>query len=687
VSVCAACSQENPDIARFCLHCGAALGTVDHREERRVVSVLFVDIVGFTSKSEQLDPEDVRSFLTPYYERVRAEIEHHGGRIEKFVGDAVLGIFGAPVAHGDDAERAVRTALAIRDTLREMNEADRELDLQVRLAVNTGEAIVDLDARPEQGETMVVGDVVNTASRLQAAAPVNGVLVGRETYAATRASIAYAPAPPVVAKGKAVPVEVWLALSAAVPAGARTLSEAPLVGRERDLGLLARLWEQVCDERRPHLVTVIGPAGIGKSRLAEEFARFVDSRGGRSLRGRSVPYGESSAYGAFAQHVKQVAGIFDSDEVEVAVEKLALAISGGSGELRESLALLLGFQIGPDVDREGLFFAARQFVENIARDRPTLLVFEDIHWADSSLLDLIEVLSARTQDVPLLFVTLARPELFANRPAWGGGLVSATALSLEALGDREARQLAAHLLSGRAEEEYAERLAVAAEGNPLFIEELAAVVAERSGQDADALPTTIRSILAARLDALEPDERLVLLDAAVAGKIFWRGVLERFQQSAGLSGLLGALEERGLIRREAVSRIQGDEQYTFKHDLLRQVAYSTVPRARRRERHAAVARFLEETTTETGESAATLAFHWREAGDNERALPYFLAAAEYAGRGWAKERAVALYNEASGLLPSDDERRRDINRKRAVALQALYHIPDAARLAGRAEDV
>ena len=295
------------------------------------MSVLFVDIVGFTSKSEQLDPEDVRSFLTPYYERVRAEIEHHGGRIEKFVGDAVLGIFGAPVAHGDDAERAVRTALAIRDTLREMNEEDRELDLQVRLAVNTGEAIVDLDARPEQGETMVVGDVVNTASRLQAAAPVNGVLVGRETHAATRASIAYAPAPPVVAKGKAAPIEVWLALSAAAPVGARALSEAPFVGRERDLDLLARLWEQVCDERRPHLVTVIGPAGIGKSRLAEEFAPFVASRGGRPLRGRSAPYGESSAYGAFAQHVKQVAGIFDSDEAAVAHEKL-LAVFAGPDE-------------------------------------------------------------------------------------------------------------------------------------------------------------------------------------------------------------------------------------------------------------------------------------------------------------------------------------------------------------------
>jgi predicted ATPase len=556
----------------------------------------------------------------------------------------------------------------------------------VRLAVNTGEAIVDLDARPEAGDTMIVGDVVNTASRLQAAAPTNGILVGTETYAATRLTIAYAAAAPVVAKGKAAPVEVWLALSAAAPAGERTLSDAPLVGRERELALLMRLWEQVADERRPHLVTVIGPAGIGKSRLAEEFARLVAAQSGRALRGRSLPYGDSSAYGAFAQHVKQVAGIFDNDEAPVAMEKLNATLGEDASELSEPLALLLGFPTETSIDREGLFFAARQFVEDVGRERPTMFVFEDIHWADASLLDLIEVLSARTQDAPVLFVALARPELFGERPAWGGGLVSATALSLEPLAERDAEQLAACLLAGRAAETSSTRLAAAAEGNPLFIEELAAVVAERSAPDVDALPTTIRSILAARLDALEPDERAVLLDAAVVGKIFWRGVLERLQKRAdGLSELLGSLEERGFIRREAVSRIQGDQQYTFKHGLMRAVSYATVPRAQRRERHAEVATFLEETTTETGESAATLAFHWREAGDNDRALSHFLTAAEHAGRGWAKERAVALYNDAFRLLPEEDERRRDVARKRAVAFQALYHVPDAASLARRVE--
>ncbi len=234
--------------------------------------------------------------------------------------------------------------------------------------------------------------------------------------------------------------------------------------------------------------------------------------------------------------------------------------------------------------------------------------------------------------------------------------------------------------------EYPGRLALAAEGNPLFIEELAAVVAEHPERGVDSLPTTIRSLLAARLDALEPDERAVLLDAAVVGKIFWRGAVERLERrSVGIGELLGALEERGFVRREAVSRIQGDQQYTFKHGLMRAVAYAIVPRAKRRERHAAVAGWLEETTTATGESAATLAFHWREAGDDDRAIAYYVDAADHAGRGWAKERALTLYTDAFKLLPEGDERRREIGAKRAIAFQALYHLPDAASLVHRGD--
>jgi len=314
-------------------------------------------------------------------------------------------------------------------------------------------------------------------------------------------------------------------------------------------------------------------------------------------------------------------------------------------------------------------------------------VFEDVHWSDASLLDLIEVLSSRTQDVPVLFVALARPELFTSRPSWGGGLVSATALSLDALAEQDARQLAAQLLAGRVEDGYAERLAASAEGNPLFIEELAAAVAERATADLDTLPTTIRSILEARLDALEPDERAVLLDAAVVGKIFWRGVLDRIgKRGEGLSILLGALEERGMIRREAVSSIQGDQQYTFKHGLMRAVAYATVPRARRRERHGEVARFLEETTTETGESAATLAFHWLRPATPivpSRTTSWPPSMPVVAGRRSAPSISTT---RRSSCCRRGDERRREINVKRAVAIQALFHVPDAARLVARDDE-
>ncbi len=321
MGICARCGEENADTARFCSACGATLGErATPVEERRIVSVVFVDLVGFTTRAEQLDPEDVRAFLVPYYERVRSELESYGGRVEKFIGDAVMGVFGAPVAYGDDHERAVRAALAVQ----EWATAD---GLEIRVAVNTGEAIVELEARTEQGEAMIAGDVVNTAARLQTSAPVGGVLVGHETYAATRSSIEYRPAPPIAAKGKSEPVRAWLALRATAPAGERPLTAIPVVGRERELEQLRRIWEDVSTERRPALVTVFGPSGIGKSRLALELAEHVTARGGLALRGRSTPYGASSPYSAFGQHVKQIAGVFDNDELDEARRKLRASVS------------------------------------------------------------------------------------------------------------------------------------------------------------------------------------------------------------------------------------------------------------------------------------------------------------------------------------------------------------------------
>ena len=666
---CSNCGQENPGGARFCLACGQPLeaAAAAGRDERRIVSVVFVDLVGFTSRSESLDPEDVQAFLAPYHDFVRREFESFSGVVEKFIGDAIVAVFGAPTAYGDDAERAVRAALAVRDGVD---------DVQVRIAVNTGEALVSLGARPELGEAMVAGDVVNTASRLQSAAPVGGVIVGSETYATTRDAIEYEAAAPVDAKGKAEPVEAWLAVRALHAAGERRQSD-DLVGRARELEVLRGTWERVAGESVPHLVTVLGPAGIGKTRLAQEFEEIVAEHGGRSVRGRSLPYRESSAYFAFSTQVKQLCGIFESDSPEVGLQKLRERVPDEN--VARHLAILLGLDPEGSVeDREELFFSVRVFIESVAREQPTMLVLEDIHWADRGLLDLVELLAARLRDLPVLILTLARPELLDARPAWGGGLPAYSAMPLSPLSSAEAEQLA-QLRLGQSMEA-ASKLADTAGGNPLFIEQLAATMAESSAAGG-SMPTTIRGILAARLDALPAEERALLLDAAVVGKTFWRGALERIAGGTdGLSGLLGALERRDLILRDTGSIIEGEQQFGFKHVLIRDVAYELLPRAERRERHARVAEFFEESTAELGEAAAALARHWRAAGAPERAVPYLIRAGEQAEHGWAKDQAAILYREALDLVPEGDGQVADLRRRLAMARAAAVHIPDARQL-------
>jgi predicted ATPase len=532
---------------------------------------------------------------------------------------------------------------------------------------------------------MVAGDVVNTASRLQNAAPTNGIVVGAETHRLTRDAIFYEPSEPVIAKGKSAPVEAWLALEAAIPVGERGGARAPLVGRVHELGVLREIWERAAAERKPHLVTVLGQPGVGKTRLATEFGGAVEEVGGCIIHGRSLPYRESSAYFAFAIQVKQLCSIFESDPAEVALQKLrervaTLVAPGEAQAISDHLAILLGLDPeGSVADRETLFFSVRVFIEAVARDRPTVLVFEDVHWADSGLLDLIELLAARLRELPILLLALARPDLLETRPTWGGGLPAYTALPLEPLNPHEARELAGHLLS---QSRTSEAVAAGSEGNPLFIEQLAATVLETSPGTDVVLPNSIRGILAARLDALPGSERSLLLDAAVVGKVFWRGALLRMiDDHEQLSELLGALERRDLIRRETVSAFEGDQQFSFTHVLIRDAAYDLLPRARRRERHAQVARFFEEASSEIGEATAALARHWRDAGEAARAIDYFVAAGEQAERGWAKEQAVALYREALELVSDEDAGRRGvIRRKLAVARQAHFHVLDARLL-------
>ena len=678
--VCPACGQENPSGARFCLQCGSPL--VGERraggDERRVVSVIFVDLVGFTARAEKLDPEEVRAVLAPYHERVRREIESFGGVVEKFIGDAVMGVFGAPLAHGDDAERAVRAALVVRDGAGELAGGD----LQIRIAVNTGEAIVSLGARPALGESMLAGDVVNTAARLQSAAPLNGVVVGEATYRATRDVIEYRATAPVVAKGKDQPVGAWIAVRATTEAGLRPVAGAGIVGRNLELSILDSLWERASAEGLPHLVSIFGPAGVGKSTLAAEFARGAACAGARVVAGRSLPYRESSTYGAFAGQVMKLGGGFESDPPGVVSEKLharSAALLAGTESDPVAVAGHLGVIVGIDAgaeaaDRDALFYSVRAFVEAAAREQATIFVFEDIHWANANMLDLVHGLVQRARG-PILFVTLARPELLDVRGDWGSGLAGYTALTLGPLGEEHARELVSRRL---ADQRQAEEVVAIAEGNPLFIEQLAASVGEVA---TGSLPTNVREIVAARLDALPRRERTLLLDAAVVGKIFWLESLRALDgENDDLMRLLEELERRDLIRRETASIIEGHQQFAFTHALIRDVAYDLLSRADRARRHALVAEFFGARTGRSGEAIGAMARHWRAAGENERAVEQLLLAAEIAERGWAKDHAAAFYREAFELIPAEETERRDAVRRRlALASTASFHLADVRR--------
>ncbi len=669
---CGRCGEDNPERARFCSACGAPLAG-ETRQERKVVSVLFIDLVGFTGRSHDGDPEDVRDTLQSYHGAAERVIGSFGGNLEKFIGDAVMAVFGAPISHGDDAERAVRGGLRVLAAV-------EELGLQARAAVNTGEALVAVGAAASSGQALAMGDVVNTASRLQASAPPGGLVVGHETYLLTRNAIRYESLTSIDAKGKPEPVMVWRALETLAAAPERP--KTPMVGRDREMDLLSSIWDRAVTDRRPHLVTVVGPPGIGKSRLQREFSTYVQARAGRVARGRCLPYGERAAYGAFIQLIRTTAEIYENDSKETARTKLAAAIGklvprAEAEETTFNLSILMGLSVGEQsLQRVYLFFAARRLLEMLASTQPLLLVFEDMHWADSGLLDLVDYLAAHLKDTPVLIIGLARPEFIDQRPAWGSGLFAHTMIGLEPLSGADATVLAANLLAkavGR--KETIERLAEAAEGNPLFIEELTAAVTE--GQElGSGLPTTVRAAIASRLDALPGPIREVLLDASVVGRAFWRGVLQSLGTHANLDDELAVLESRDFIRRVPTSRVEGDVEYQFKHILIHDVAYATLPRSTRRQRHRVVAEYIESVTRESRGLAAMLAHHWREAGDPVRAIGYLMLAAEQALNGWALDDAVSLFDSALALAV-DDEQRSRIRLARGLARSKLGDYPAA----------
>lgn len=661
------------------------------RRERKVVTVVFCDLVGFTSRAESMDPEDVEALLSPYHERVRAELERHGGTVEKFIGDAVMALFGAPTAHEDDPERAVRAALAIR-------EFALEEELELRVGITTGEALVRLDAQPEAGEGMASGDVVNTAARLQTAAPVNGILVDETTYRSTRAAVDYQPAEAVEAKGKAEPVAVWAAVAAHSRFGVDVAHEArsELVGRERELGIVKDVFEHARHGRTPQLLTLVGVPGIGKSRLVYELQRIVDADPELITwrQGRCLAYGDGITLWALGEIVKAQAGVLEqdtSDEIAAKINQAvedALAGTGDETRVESHLLALLGLggeaQLGGDRRKEA-FAAWRRFFEGLAEHRPLVVVVEDIHWADESLLDFLDELVDWVTDVPLLVVATARPELLERRPGWGGGKLNATTLALAPLSDEQtaaliARLLARPLLAAESQQALLER----AGGNPLYAEQFVELFVELGSADELGLPETLQGIIAARLDGLPESEKRLLQEAAVVGKVFWASSIGHDSDAAATS--LHALERKGFVRRQRRSSLEGESEFAFAHALVRDVSYGQIPRAERAERHRAVAEWID-ALGRAEDHAEMLAYHWssalelvRAAGrdDDELEARTRLALRAAGDRAFALNSfgvAAAQYEEALELWPEDDERP-ELTFRRA---RALFYAYDVAR--------
>ena len=682
------------------------------RRERKVVTVLFADLVGFTSRAESLDPEDVEAILGPYHGRLRAELERFGGTVEKFIGDAVMALFGAPVAHEDDPERAVRAALVIRDW------AEEEGELEVRIGITTGEALVSLDARPEAGQGMASGDVVNTAARLQAAAPVNGILVDETTYRATERAIVFEDAEPVEAKGKTEPVPVYRATETRARFGVDVTEdvETPLVGRDRELDLLVDALARARTEHEPQLVTLVGVPGIGKSRLVYELSRVVDEDDELIFwrQGRSLPYGEGVTFWSLGEMAKAQAGILESDSAEVAAEKLEHAVRSFVGEdgdaewvLRE-LRPLVGLAADEDLvgDRRSEAFAAwRRFFEAIAEHSPLVLVFEDLHWADEGVLDFIDHLLEWASGVPLLVVGTARPELLERRPGWGGGKLNAATAQVGALSEDDTARLLATLLEQAvlpAETQAA--LLARAGGNPLYAQEFVRMLSDRGllrrhggalaiETNGDLpLPESIQGIIAARLDVLSLREKELLQDAAVLGKVVWTGALETISRRAReeVEECLHSLRRKDFLRHERRSAVAGETQFTFLHLLTRDVAYGQIPRANRAEKHRLAAGWLESLPADRAEDRAEMIAHHylsalelaRSAGQDTSGLvdKARLALREAGDRALALNAfrpAVHFYESALELLPEGDPARaRVVYRLVSAKVHGAYAEPE-----------
>ena len=599
------------------------------RRERKVVTVLFCDLVEFTAASDSSDPEDVDALLDLYYTLVRREIERFGGTVEKFIGDAVMAVFGAPVAREDDPERAVRAALAVVERANALRRDDPGVGLQVRIGITTGEVLARLDPAAARGEAMVSGDVVNTASRLQAAAPAGRVLVDTATHQGTSHVVRYEQSESVVAKGKPDAIPVWVAVELGATPGDGEEAMIPLIGRVYEFGTLVNAFARTRDDESAQLVSLVGVPGIGKSRLVAELRQYVDAdpRETTWRQGRSLAYGEGVAFWALGEVVKAHAGIRETDSGPAAETKLRVCVTQMVDDADEvewittHLASLVGVESADgDVrpDRAEAFSAWRRFVEAMGDQRPTVLVFEDLHWADDALLDFIDLLADRVTTVPLLIVCTARPEFLQRRPGWGGGKPNASTLSLPPLGPAETEQLIAGFLAedGLAGQRRSQVVAQS-EGNPLFVREYVRMLRDTDedtlidSAEVSALPGTIHGLIAARLDALSEEDKRIAQVASVIGRVSWLGAMSALTDTPEreLEEALHRLEQRQLLRRARRSAVPGETEFTFTHALIQDVAYNQIPRADRAAYHLAAADWIEGISGERDDRIELLGHH------------------------------------------------------------------------------
>ncbi len=595
--------------------CGASLApAVPVREVRKTVTVVFCDVTGSTALGERLDPESLRDVQSRYFDAMREAIERHGGTVEKYIGDAVMAVFGIPRLHEDDAIRAVRAAVDMRDVLVELNkelERDRGVTIAVRIGVNTGEVVA---GDPATRRALVTGDAVNVAPRLEERAAPGEILMSEATHRLVRDVVEAYEVDPVVLKGKLRQVQAWrvLRVQDATSAVPRRL-DSPMVGRERPLAQLSQAYGAAIEDTSCQLFTILGAAGVGKSRLVDEFLSGV-GEGATILRGRCLPYGEGITYFPVVEAIKEASGLADFDLPEVVEAKICSVLDGDEhqGVVCRHVAQLIG--VAESAGGDETFWAIRRFFEATARDHPLVLVFDDVHWGEPSFLDLVEHIADWSRGSSILLLCMARSELLDVRATWGGGKLNAATVSLEPLTADQAEVLVTNLLrSAEIPAELASTIVARAEGNPLFVEETLAMLIDdglvaRDGErwrvtgdlSAVEVPPSIHALLAARLERLTQEERTVLEVAAVVGKDFFLGAVRDLMPDQARAQVPADL--MGLVRKELIhpqrTTLPGEDAFRFRHLLIRDAAYDAISKARRAEMHEHVAGWLERTAGE-----------------------------------------------------------------------------------------